>query len=141
MSHLVATDGSAEGDDAVRYAARQAAAFDEPLEIAHVLTPDAEVVDGTIILPGEDEAVEAGEGVLERATALAREAAGGDDLAVVTELLTGRPADAITGYATDAGADAVYVGHRGLSEERERVVGSVAKSVVDKATVPVTVIR
>ena len=141
MSHLVATDGSTEGDDAVRYAARQAAAFDEPLTIAHVLTPDSELVDGTIILPGEDEAVAAGEDVLENATGLAEDAADAADLAVETELLTGRPADAITGYAADADVDAIYVGHRGLSAEREQVVGSVAKSVVDKADVPVTVIR
>lgn len=30
---------------------------------------------------------------------------------------------------------------RGLSEEREQVVGSVAKTVVDKASVPVTIIK
>ncbi len=141
MSHLVATDGSIEGDDAVRYAAKQAAAFGEPLTIAHVLTPDARVVDGAIVLPGEDEAVEAGENVLESAAALAREAVADADLAVETTLLTGRPADAITDHAADTDADGIYVGHRGLSEERERVVGSVAKSVVDKASVPVTVIR
>jgi hypothetical protein len=43
--------------------------------------------------------------------------------------------------ANAAGADAIFVGHRGLSEEREAVVGSVAKEVLSKATVPVTVVR
>jgi nucleotide-binding universal stress UspA family protein len=141
MSYLVATDGSTQGDDAVRYAAGHAAAFDETLEIAHVLTPDSELVDGTIILPGEDAAVEAGEGVLSSAASIAAEAVAGDAPDVETQLLTGRPADAITEYAAEAGVEAIYVGHRGLSEEREQVVGSVAKSVVDKAQVPVTVIR
>jgi len=140
MSYLVATDGSTEGDEAVRYAARQAVAFYETLEIAHVLTPDSELVDGTIILPGEDAAVEAGQGVLESARGIAEEAAD-EPITVETQLLTGRPADAITEYAAEASVDAIYVGHRGLSEEREQVVGSVAKSVVDKADVPVTVIR
>ncbi|CDK38491.1 Universal stress protein UspA and related nucleotide-binding proteins [Halorubrum sp. DM2] len=141
MSYLVATDGSTESDEAVRYAARQAVAFYETLEIAHVLTPDSELVDGTIILPGEEAAVEAGQGVLENARAVAEEAVGDESIDVETQLLTGRPADAITEYAADGAVDAIYVGHRGLSEEREQVVGSVAKSVVDKADVPVTVIR
>ncbi len=49
--------------------------------------------------------------------------------------------EAARSLATDVpDADAVFVGHRGLSEERERVVGSVAKAVVDKAAVPVAVI-
>ncbi|TKX70863.1 universal stress protein [Halorubrum sp. SP9] len=140
MSYLVATDGSAESDEAVRYAARQAVAFYETLEIAHVLTPDSELVDGTIVLPGEEAAVEAGEGVLEGARSIA-EAAVDEPITVETQLLTGRPADAIAEYAAEEGVDAIYVGHRGPSEEREQVVGSVAKSVVDKADVPVTVIR
>jgi len=139
MRHLVATDGSALGDEAVRYAARHTVAFDGTLVIAHVLTPDSELIDGTIVLPGEKAAVEEGERVLESARSVATDAA--DGVGIETELLTGRPADAITEFAAETDADAIYVGHRGLSEEREQVVGSVAKSVVDKATIPVTVIR
>jgi nucleotide-binding universal stress UspA family protein len=141
MSYLVATDGSTEGDKAVRYAAKHAVAFYETLEIAHVLTPDSELVDGRIVLPGEEAAVQAGHDVLENAQTVAEDAVGDESITVETQLLTGRPADAITEYATEANVTAIYVGHRGLSEEREQVVGSVAKSVVDKATLPVTVIR
>ena len=141
MSYLVATDGSTEGDEAVRYAARQAVAFYETLEIVHVLTPESELVDGTIVLPGEQAAVASGEDVLDTARTVAEEAVGDDPIDVETQLLTGRPATAITEYADEAPVDAIYVGHRGLTEEREQVVGSVAKSVVDKADVPVTVIR
>jgi nucleotide-binding universal stress UspA family protein len=141
MSYLVATDGSTESDEAVRYAARQAVAFYETLEIAHVLTPDSELVDGTIVLPGEEAAVDAGQSVLANAKTVAEEAVGDEPIDVETQLLTGRPADAIADYAAEADVNAIYVGHRGLSEEREQVVGSVAKSVVDKADVPVTVIR
>jgi len=143
MRYLVATDGSTLGDEAVRHAARQAVAFDATLVIAHVLTPDSELIDGTLILPGEEAAVEEGERVLEGARAVAEEVAEAEnaDIGIETELLTGRPADAITAFADETDADGIHVGHRGLSEEREQVVGSVAKSVVDKATVPVTVIR
>jgi len=142
MRYLVATDGSEESDDAVRYAAVQAQAFDATLEIVHVLVPEAELVEDEMVLPAGDRATEAGERTLEAARRLAVDSAKqGGDLDTETQLLTGRPADAITEYAEEVGVDAIYVGHRGLSEKREQVVGSVAKSVVDKASVPVTVIK
>lgn len=143
MRYLVATDGSEEADDAVRYAAKQAVGLDAELNIAHVLAPRAEFVDGDIVFPGGDEAVEMGERTLSQAQRLASSVAGdhGEDLPIKTQLLSGRPANAITDYAREIDADAIYVGHRGLSEKKEKVTGSVAKSVVDNANVPVTVIR
>ncbi len=141
MQYIVATDGSTTSDGAVAYAARHAAALGATLEIVHVLTPETELVDGEVVVPGEDATFEAGERTVDRAQRIAREEIGDADVAVNTELLTGRPADALTEYAAEIDADALYLGHRGLSQERERVVGSVAKSVLDKATVPVTIIR
>lgn len=155
MRYLVGTDGSRESDDAVRYAAAHAVAFDATLEVVHVLTPETELIDGEVVLPGEEAAIDVGEATLDRAVELALEVAadaattrtgavtdGGDaSVDVIAQLLTGRPADAITRRAEEADAEAIFVGHRGLSSERERVVGSVAKSVLDRASVPVTVIR
>jgi nucleotide-binding universal stress UspA family protein len=147
MRYLAATDGSTVGDDAVRYAARNALAFDATLVIVHVLTPESELVDGTLVMPGEEAALDDGERVLTGAEAVAERTVAeetgdeGDAIDVETELLTGRPADAITQFATETDADAIFVGHRGLSAEREEVVGSVAKSVVDKARMPVTITR
>lgn len=139
MSYVVATDGSTEGDRAVTTAAEHAAALDEPLEIVHVLTPDTELVDGEIVLPGDDAAIESGERVLEQASMLVEDA--DIDVALSTALLTGRPATAITDHATDSDADAIFLGNRGLSDAREQVVGSVAKTVVDKADRPVMVVK
>lgn len=143
MRYVVATDGSDESDDAVEYAAIQAAAFDATLEVVHVLTPETEFINGELVLPGDDQSIDLGERALDRARDLAMEAAEehGGDVTVETELLAGRPAERIAAYADETGADAIFVGHRGLSEEHEQVVGSVAKSVVGKANVPVTVIR
>jgi nucleotide-binding universal stress UspA family protein len=143
MRYLVATDGSEEADDAVRYATTQALAFDATLEVVHVLTPETELIDGEIVLPGGEKAIELGEETLREARRLANDVAAEEDagIDVETRLLTGAPAEAIVERSQEADADAIYVGHRGLSEERELVVGSVAKSVVDRATVPVTVIR
>jgi nucleotide-binding universal stress UspA family protein len=142
MQYLVAVDGSVESDQAVTYAAAHAIEFGATLEIVHVLEPETELIDGEIVLPGGDRATDIGEQVLNRARQQAVEAVADDgDLDTDTKLLTGRPPDAIADYADRADVDAIYLGHRGLSEEREQVVGSVAKSVVDKATVPVTIIR
>lgn len=143
MRYLAATDGSTVGDDAVQYAAKHALAFDATLVIVHVLTPESELVDGTLVMPGEEAALEEGERVLTGAEAVVTEVADEQDASVdvETELLTGRPANAITRFAGEADVDAIFVGHRGLSAEREAVVGSVAKSVVDKAAIPVTITR
>jgi len=109
MRYLVATDGSDESDDAVRYAATHSIAMDATLEAAKQLATS--VGDGS------------------------------QSLTIETQLLSGRPSDGITEYAEESESDTIYVGHRGLSEKKEQVTGSVAKRIVDRATVPVTVIR
>lgn len=143
MRYLVATDGSAVSDTAVEHAAVQASVWDTTLEIVHVLTPETEFVEGDIVLAGDEQAIEQARATLDQARRVASGAAERRDtpVEVETELLTGRPADAIADYADTDGIAGLYVGHRGLSDRRERVVGSVAKSVVDKATVPVTVVK
>ncbi|QLH79319.1 universal stress protein [Halosimplex rubrum] len=142
MRYLVATDGSTVSDAAVEHAAREASVWGADLEVVHVLTPETKLVDGDIVMPGEDSAVDHAEEILDAAADAAASAAAeaDSDVSVETQLLTGRPAEAITTYAEDAGVDAVFVGHRGRSERRRRV-GSVAKTVIDKASVPVTVTR
>lgn len=141
MHYIVAVDDSDASRGAVRYAAKQAAAFDATLELVHVVEPEAELIEGEMVFPDGDKAMEIGERTLSRARDWTAEAVDDGDVGVETELLTGRPSDAIAGYASEVGADAIFVGHRGLSEEREQVVGSIAKSVLDKATVPVTIIK
>ncbi len=143
MRYLVATDGSTESDKAVEYAATHAAAMNASLEIVHVITPETELVDGEVVLQGPNEATDRGYSTVEQAASLAKEVAetAGKELTIETHLLTGRAADAVADRANNADADAVYVGHRGLSDKHEDVVGSVAKSIVSRATVPVTVVR
>jgi len=140
MRYIVATDGSDESTDAVAYAAEHAAVFDATLEIVTAITPETEILDGDLVLQKRDEVAEEGRQILDAAAEHAN-AAVDDDLTVVTRLLTGRPAQAIADRATDSGADAIFVGHRALSPKQEEVVGSVAKSLVSKAEVPVTVVR
>ena len=143
MKYLVATDGSAVGDRAVEHAAIEATAWDAPLEIVHVLTPDSKLVDGSLVIPGSEAAVDHGTRLLSEAERLAETAADRREARIETstELLAGQPADTITTHAEEHGFDAIYVGHHGESDEGSNRVGSVAKSVLDKTTVPVTIIK
>jgi len=143
MRYIVATDGSDVSDLAVEHAASDASVWSVPLEIVHVLAPEAELIEGEIVLSGGDRAIEQGRQILENG----RKNAGAvvdehdADIEIRTELLSGNPPEAITDHARETGASRIHVGHRGLSKERERVVGSVAKTVVDNATVPVSIVR
>ncbi len=143
MGFLVATDGSAVSDGAVTHAAAEAGVWGRSLTIVHVLTPEPKLTDGELVLPGSEAAIESGKHVLDEAEQLARDAADAHDceLSVSTELLAGWPADTITEYASTHPTDGIFVGHRGQSAVSDDVLGSVAKSVLDKATVPVTIIK
>ena len=142
MQYLVATDGSDVSKRAVEHAAIEATAWEAPLEIVHVLTPEPKLVEGSLVIPGSDTAIDYGEQTLSEAERIAETAADkrGSSLETSTELLAGWPAETITNHAKETDVDAIYVGHRGLSEDSTNF-GSVAKSVLDKSTVPVTIIK
>jgi nucleotide-binding universal stress UspA family protein len=57
------------------------------------------------------------------------------------ELLYGDPVTEIANFAKAEEFDGIYVGHRGRTGRVERMLGSVAKAIVERATVPVTVVR
>lgn len=68
------------------------------------------------------------------------------DVNVRTELLAGDPVDEIATFSEDVEADAIYVGHRGLTSEAGGLsgdsrgpLGSVAKGLVERTQIPVTV--
>lgn len=143
MRYLVATDGSEESKAAVRYATTHALAFDAEIELVHVLIPKTQTVEQTAVFEGEDAMMDTGERILSESADVVAEVAEdhGRSVEVETTLLTGRPAHAIAARAERADATAIYVGHRGLANDRQAVVGSVAKGVVDRAEVPVTIVR
>ncbi len=143
MSYLVATDGSAVSDLAVEHAAGDASVHGRSLSVIHVLEPRAEIVDGELVLPGGAKAAARGENLLTEASRLAEETAAehGGDLPIDAELRGGSPADAIATHAAETDAERIYVGHRGEAADRDPRVGSVAKAVVDKASVPVVVVK
>jgi nucleotide-binding universal stress UspA family protein len=143
MKYLVATDGSAVSELAIEHAASDASVWGSPLEIVHVLTPKAELVDGELVLPGGEKAIQRGERTLSASREIARDVVReyDADIEIETQLLSGYPPEAITDHVESTDVTRIYVGHRGHSEDREPAVGSVAKTVVDKATVPVSIVR
>lgn len=127
MHIVVAIDRSKESHNALENAIDIVDTFDGRITAVHVA--DAEI----------DERA---------ATILSEAAERGDtrDVAVDTERLSGDPVDSIAEYAEEAGADAIYVGHRGLTSEGSDIagnsrgpLGSVAKGLVERTQIPVTV--
>jgi nucleotide-binding universal stress UspA family protein len=149
MDILVAVDGSAEAEDALDYAATIAAATDGSLTIAHAVDPAVYQKGGTepvsgfsdadrrLLVENVEDAEERGMDILDDAAERARDR--GHDPA--TELLYGDPAVAVPDYADAEGIDTIVVGHRGRSERAGLLLGSVAKDLVERSSLPVTVVR
>ncbi|WP_132060741.1 universal stress protein [Halorussus amylolyticus] len=164
MKYLVAVDGSESSMDAVRYAAEQAAATGATVAAVTVVVPEqyftggddpptsyAEADEEFVTEDIEDAETEAQE-ILDEAEEIGEETG----VEVETGMLYGEPVDELVEYAEGRRSsnsrtrsddaeresfDAIFVGHRGLSEEYEGLVGSTAKDIVGRASVPVTVVR
>lgn len=149
MKLLVAVDGSQESKHALEYATDIADATGGSITAVHAVDPDvyeeggSEPISGLsdadqrLLIRSVADAEERGLDILDDAARMAE--AFGVELA--TELLYGDPVREITDYAEEAGFDTIYVGHRGRSERTDLMIGSVAKTLVERATVPVTVVR
>ncbi|WP_123536932.1 universal stress protein [Halosimplex salinum] len=149
MRFVVAVDGSAESDRALDHAVEMATAAGSTLTAVHSVDPDVYDLGGSeppanssefeerLVVESVSDAETRGERLLGDAVDRAAEAG----LDADAELLYGDPVETIPDFATREGYDGVFVGHRGLSEEHERVLGSVAKGVVERSSVPVTVVR
>jgi nucleotide-binding universal stress UspA family protein len=138
MHYVVAVDGSEPGEKALDHAVMLAARLDATLSVVYSVEPRVVAEDGDEMYREDpDAAEERGAEILAAAEERARESGA----SVETEMLWGDPAQTIPSYAEEHGADGIVVGHRGLSRRVEGMVGSVAKRIVQRATVPVTVVR
>lgn len=148
MHFLVAVDGSNESLAALERAIEMADPLGASVTVVHAVNPDVYELGGMepittladaderLIVESLKSAEERGEDILSEAASVAGE--NGFDVAI--ELLYGQPAQQIVEYAEEHGVDAVYLGHRGMSDRLEGLLGSVAKSVLGQAEVPVTVV-
>lgn len=148
MKLLVAIDGSEESNRALAAAVDIASVTDGSITLIHAIEPDIYDAGGVepgsvserrdrLIIDSLDSAEEQGQSILDEAIAFAEESG----LQVSGELRYGRPAQIITEFADEGDFDAIYLGHRGLSERTIEFLGSVARDVVERANVPVTVVR
>lgn len=149
MRLLVALDGSPEAEQALAHAIDIADATEGSVTAVHAVDPSTYGEGGTepitgpsdaedrLVIESAADAEDHGLEVLEAGTVLAERRG----RSIETELLYGEPVRAITDYATEAGVDAIVVGHQGRSERAESMMGSVARGIVNRADLPVTVVR
>ena len=148
MEYLVAVDGSESSTNALEHAIEFATRADAALRIVYAVEPrvlvegsDQEPTNAAVGQRIYTEDIEVAERRGENILADAEERVSETDLRVETELVYGDPVDSLATYAETEGVDGIVVGHRGLSSNVERMVGSVAKGLVENATVPVTVVK
>ncbi|MFC4359739.1 universal stress protein [Halobium salinum] len=152
MRFLVGIDGSDASRKALDHALDVADGTEATLTLAYAVDPgvyaeggevppaDLTDFDDRLVIENEDDAFERGRQVVEAAADHARGRAA-DGVDVDTALLDGDPVEALADFAAEQGYDGVFVGHRGLSAHEERLLGSVAKSLVEGSSVPVTVVH
>lgn len=140
MAIVAAVDRSERAPEIVREAARLGDAFDEPVEVVHVLTRDEFVslertsVDNTGQTIPVDEVVEVASEIAKEAI----EKAGVDAKAVG---LLGDPADEVVDYAESNDAAYLVAAGRKRSPVGKALFGSVVQSILLNARCPVVSIR
>jgi len=141
MTFLVAVDGSDASDHALAYATDLAARLDSDLLVVQAVEPAVVDTGGDEPTSFDDAAgrliAEAVEGAEADAADYVRDAG----VPVETELLYGPPLQVIPDLTEREVIEGLFVGHRGLSGRYEGLVGSVAKGLVERSAVPVTVVR
>ncbi len=137
---VVGVDGSPASDNAVAWAARDAALRGVQLTLIYALPGAASPVWLDVALPQDywDYQNETGQKVLDAAQQVAREAAGEHALRIVAKSVPGHAVATLIEYSRRAGL--VVVGSRGLSKWGRRLLGSVSSSLAHHAHGPVAVI-
>ncbi|WP_318567464.1 universal stress protein [Salinigranum marinum] len=150
MRLLVAIDGTDAGADALDYALDMAVRLGASLLLTYVVEPAAHVTGGDGSKPPHDGERDDGARFVREAIEDSRTT--GDDLlheaanraAVVdvdadTHVATGDPVEVLPALADETSVDAIVVGHR-RAADREAVGDSVAKGLIERSPVPVTVV-
>lgn len=149
MKLLVGLDGSQEAEDALAYATDIADATNGSITAVHAIDPSVydeggnepisglSDADDRLIIESIQSAEDRGLKILVEAAELAKDLG----RTIHTELLYGEPIRDITDYAEEKGFETIVVGHRGRSERTDLMLGSVAKQIVERSTVPVIVVR
>jgi nucleotide-binding universal stress UspA family protein len=149
VKFLVAVDGSKESMRALDHAITIADGLGASLTVVHAVEPEVYSEGGDapitslseaerrLVVEAVEDAEGRGQNVLDDAAERATEAG----VTVETELLYGDPLAVLPSFLEREQFDGVFVGHRGYSKRYEGLLGSVAKGLVERSPVPVTVVR
>jgi nucleotide-binding universal stress UspA family protein len=127
MNYLVAVDGSEPSMNALHYPVEQAAATAASVIAVSVVVPEQFFTGGDdppmnyaeasseLVAEDIEDAEDEAQSVLDEAAEV------GDETGVEVEIgmLYGEPVDELVEHAADNDVDAIFVGHRGVSEEYE----------------------
>lgn len=136
---LVPLDASPQAKTAVSYAYEQFPGA--TVTLLHVISPARASYGAQAGLPSfSEEWYEEAEAAAEELFAEARESAP-EGVTVETTTEVGQPARSIVEYADEHDIEQIVIGSHGRSGISRILLGSVAESVVRRASVPVTVVR
>ncbi len=140
MVIVAAVDRSERATAVVREAAALGEAFDEPVEVVHVLTREEFVSLERTTVSETGEAVPV-EGVVDVAESIAGDAIAEANVAANAAGLMGDPADEAVEYAHEHDARYIVVAGRKRSPVGKALFGSVAQSLLLSAECPVVSLR
>lgn len=140
MTIVAAVDRSDRASAVVREAATLGKAFDEPVDVIHVLTREEFVSLERTSVSETGEATPV-DGVVETAASIASETVAEAGIEANAVGLLGDPADEITEYAHKQGARYIVVAGRKRSPVGKALFGSVVQSVLLGAECPVVSLR
>ncbi|MFC7133720.1 MULTISPECIES: universal stress protein [Salinibaculum] len=135
---LIPTDGSPQARAALQYAMEVHG--NARITVLHVIDYVEESYSSEVLLGSETLHARA-EQRADDLLADAREQAADHPGGVETDTVYGKPARSIVDYAADHDVDVVVMGSHGRSGVSRVLLGSVAQTVVQRASVPVTVVR
>ncbi len=139
MNLLIPVDGSPHSQNAVRFALMQAQKFSAEI---HLLNVQAGLQSGHAKMFVSEKQVhdyqrEQGELALQPARALLDEA----KIIYQHHIGVGAPADTIIAFAQEKHCDQIIMGARGENALTKLILGSVATQVIERSTVPVTLVK
>ncbi len=136
---LLATDGSFGAERAVDYAASLAIRFHSKVTVLHAYNQPVGAA-GSYTFPNVEAFASQKEAqALVQRTAERLQNHGVHDVTV--EVIQGQPVHVILGVAESSQADMIVMGARGVSTWQGLLIGSTSMSVVQRAQVPVLVVK